>query len=133
MASKPVSQSVPGQVFVFNVYSEDMTLFSVNGTPTAAALGWPQPGQEAAGDMPFSPHGFTVPRVLNRSDGAGKFYKGRNEIVVQWLENPQWFSITVTQPMLANLVLYVTGTAFVFMNTDGSLISLGSLVPSPPT
>jgi hypothetical protein len=123
-----------GQVFVFNLAGEDLMMLSLNGGPAIAESlpGWPAPGQPV---VPFAANAIAVPRVLNASDGFGKFYSGSNEVIIQWSENPHTFHIDLTDqhekfPLPASFVLCVSFQAYLFMDQFGALVYGGPIALS---
>ncbi|WOK19903.1 hypothetical protein RBJ75_10450 [Rhodopseudomonas sp. BAL398] len=116
-------------MFVFNVFSEDMDTFSVNGRqvggdPAIAAWG--------AGPTPlkYSPSGLQVPRTLNSSDGGGKFFNGTNSIVVKWSGRIGSFTVAIDgdlDPLFEDLALYVFQLHFYLLNSLGRVIQSGAV------
>jgi hypothetical protein len=105
---------VAGHVFVFNMWSEDMAIFSVNGKN----LG-PIPGADKA---PYVPSQVPVPRVLNESDNFGAFAnKGTNEIAIKWLGDPIHNSMKIGVPLIQDLLLYVFPFGYYLVNVAGEI------------
>jgi hypothetical protein len=114
-----------GQVFVFNLSGEDLIDLSLNGGAASPLPlpAWPMPH---VSDAPFQPNCLAVPRVLNASDGLGKFFSGDNIVRIQW-ELPHTFHIDLTNtndrfPVVESLALFVTSVRCLFLNQNGTKI-----------
>jgi len=105
---------VAGHVFVFNMWSEDMVIFSVNGKN----LG-PIPGADKA---PYVPSHVPVPRVLNESDNVGAFSnKGTNHIQIKWLGDPINTLIKIGVPLIEDLLLYIFPFGYYLLSVAGEI------------
>ena len=67
----------PGNVFVFNLQAEDVTL-STNGAVVGTIVGW----DESAG---YAPNHLSVGRVGLSGPSAGKLAEGTNTVRFEWL------------------------------------------------
>jgi hypothetical protein len=97
-----------GNVYVFNVYSQTLTV-SINGL------------QIESGDIPdwstgtggarYRPNAAAVPRVLNASDSPGKFFNGPNNVTLSWLDGLYVANVRIdggSLPLNQDLLLFVS-------------------------
>ncbi len=121
-----------GAVYVYNVYSQDLIL-SCNGGPaqgTGAISGW---GNGKDG-LKYQPNGLKVDRVLNQSDGLGKFWgpsenrPGINHVNLNWGDGAYLATVTITKSTNADLLLFIYRNSFSLVNVDdGTTIDSGSV------
>ncbi len=121
---------MPGSVYVFNVYSQSMTL-SINGMPIAAGdiPDWAANG----GGQRYRPNAAAVPRTLNASDGPGRFFNGANNLVLSWLDGLFVASVRIDGAMVPldqDLLLFVERNVWQLVNPYGVQISNGSVIPA---
>ncbi len=121
---------MPGSVYVFNVYSQSMTL-SLNGMPIAAGdiPDWTANG----GGQRYRPNAAAVSRSLNASDGPGRFFNGTNNLVLSWLDGLFLASVRIdgaAVPLNQDLLLFVTRNEWQLVNQFGLQISNGNVFPA---
>jgi hypothetical protein len=119
-----------GSVYVFNVYGQSLTL-NANGMQISAGS-IPDWGSNA-GTSRYRPNGVTVPRTLNASDGPGKFFNGRNSLVLQWLDGLYFASVGIDGgriPLDQDLLLFFTRTSWQLVNQFGVQTMTGPVLPA---
>ncbi|HEU0097439.1 MAG TPA: hypothetical protein VFQ67_01565 [Allosphingosinicella sp.] len=123
--------SAYGNVYVFNVTSQDLSL-STNGASTGAAiLGWSQ-----SGTTKYQPNVQAVPRVLNSSEGGGKFFNGKNQLTLTFLDGLFIAQVPIdgsTYPLNQDLLLLIERnkwqlvTQYAVEMLDGEVMEAGFL------
>lgn len=107
----------PGHVFVFNMWNEDMAMFSVNGINLGPILG--------ADKSPYTPVNIAVPRVLNMA--AGSFAnKEPNDVRIQWLGDPIGITLSIKSALTEDLLLYVFPFGYWLVNLSGEIKAQGN-------
>src|SRR5437016_5425274 len=110
--------STKGAVYVFNVYSQDLTL-SLNG---ADAMGTGNiPGWTSGTGLKYRPDGLKVDRVLNESEGRGKFWgpikgPGINNLILTWLDGVYYATVKVNKALNADLLLFIMRDKWTLVN-----------------
>jgi hypothetical protein len=115
-----------GNVYVSNVNSESLDL-SVNGMRTS---GGTIPGWAQSGTSKYQPGIQAVPRVLNASDGAGKFFNGNNNLALNWIDGMFFASIQIDGsqlPLNQDLLLFVTRNKWQLVNQYAFQIGSGDV------
>lgn len=110
----------PGNVYVFNVYGQDMVL-SLNGLGTS---GGTIPGWNAT----YQPGCQAVPRTFNASDGPGKFFSGRNLLTIAWYDGLFTAQVAIDGsqfPLIQNLLLFIAGNGWQLINQYGAQVATG--------
>lgn len=118
--------SSKGAVYVFNVYSQDLTL-SLNGglaMGTGNIPGWTPGGT----GLKYQPQGLKVDRVLNESDGMGKFWgpmkgPGINNLVLNWLDGTYYATVKVNKALNADLLLFIYRDKWTLVNVDDGTVA----------
>jgi len=121
LATENLAAATPnGHVFVFNMWVEDLTVFSVNGMNLGPIKG--------ASQAPYTPFNIPVPRTLNQSDGLGKFTNiGLNQVILQWSGSPIPLPLfKVGGPLSDDLLFYAFPFGFFFVSLDGVIKAQGS-------
>lgn len=120
--------SIPaGNVYVFNVYSEDLNL-SVNGLQISVGA---IPGWSQSGNTRYQPGSAAVPRVLNASDGPGNFFNGNNMLALVWLDGLFMAQIKVDGsqfPLNQDLLVFVSRNQWQLVNQFGTLVGNGQVI-----
>jgi hypothetical protein len=115
-----------GQVFTFNIFSEEMTVFSVNGLPKGPIPAW----SDGTSSTRFTPAAVAVDRQVNM--GTGVFFNGENRIILQWPSGIFTFTFTIDgdrYPVSQNLVLTIMQKSWQFIDSFGAAIDEGVLKP----
>jgi len=115
-----------GNVYVFNIYSEDLNL-SVNGLPISVGT---IPGWSQSGNSRYQPSSGTVPRVVNASDGPGNFFNGNNMLALNWLDGLFMAAIKVDGgqcPLNQDLLVFVSRNQWQMVNQFGVLVADGQV------
>ena len=116
-----------GSVYVFNVYSETLTL-STNGLPVAAGE---IPGWFTAASPKYRPNAVAVPRTLNASDGPGKFFNGKNLLTISWADGLFGAQVLIDGkqfPMIEDLLLFIDKNTWRLVNRYGIEVESGSVL-----
>jgi hypothetical protein len=117
-----------GQVSVFNCFSEQMTMFSVNDGDLGTIEAW----NTAPGAMLYAPAGRAVPRSLNPA--SGQFYGGTNLVTIDWMGEIFHIEVAIDQnqhPLNESLALFILRSGYWLLNAFGVPISSGPLVVGP--
>ncbi len=116
---------------MLNGFGAAMDFFSVNGTSAGGIPAWnSQPGTVPL----FTPAGLAVTRVLNPSEGSGRFFNGKNAIILSWNGALYHFAVPIdgTQhPLQENLALFVFVSEFLLLDSAGVLILRGTPETGP--
>ncbi|MGO4717411.1 hypothetical protein [Bradyrhizobium sp. 2TAF24] len=118
-----------GNVYVFNVCSQTLVL-SINGMQISA--GQIPDWLSNAGNSKYRPNVVAVPRTLNASDGPGKFFNGRNGLMISWLDGAFAALITIDGsglPLNQDLLLFINRTNWQLVNQFGIQVSSGAVTP----
>jgi len=117
-----------GNVYVFNVFSQTLML-NLNGRQISA--GQIPDWLSNAGNSKYRPNVVAVPRTLNASDGPGKFFNGRNNLMISWLDGAFAAMITIdgSLPPNQDLLLFINRTNWELVNQFGDQVSNGSVTP----
>jgi len=113
-----------GNVYVFNVFSEDLVL-GINGLQISAGT---IPGWSQSGNTRYQPSGAAVPRVLNASDGPGNFFNGVNQLTLEWIDGLFVAQIKVDGaqfPLNQDLLVFVSRNQWQMVNQFGALVGNG--------
>lgn len=118
--------STKGAIYVFNVYSQDLVL-SLNGglaMGTGNIPGWTPGGT----GLKYRPDGLKVDRVLNESDGAGKFWgpikgPGINQLLLTWLDGVYYATVKVKKALNADLLLFIYRDKWTLVNVDDGTVA----------
>ncbi|MBR1304297.1 hypothetical protein JQ585_13515 [Bradyrhizobium sp. U87765 SZCCT0109] len=117
-----------GNVYVFNVYSQQLTL-GLNGITVGAGTipDW----LSGTGNLRYRPNGVAVPRCLNPSDSPGKFFNGRNSLTMTWLDGLFVASVAIdgsSVPLNQDLLLFINRSAWDLVNQFGVRVSAGTVL-----
>jgi hypothetical protein len=115
-----------GKVFTFNIFSEDLNVFSVNGLQTSPIPAW----SNGSSSTRFTPAAVAVDRVVNTS--VGVFFNGENRIILQWPSGVFTFTVTIDGgkfPVTQNLVLIIMQGRWQFIDDSGHVFDEGTLKP----
>jgi hypothetical protein len=115
-----------GKVFTFNIFSEEMNLYSVNGIQTSPIPGW----SDGKNSPLYTPAGLAVDRVVNTS--AGFFSNGGNRVILQWPSGIFTFTPNIDgmkYPVSQNLVLTIMLGRWQFIDSSGYVFDEGILKP----
>ncbi|MEW6642675.1 MAG: hypothetical protein AB1586_19375 [Pseudomonadota bacterium] len=116
-----------GSVYVFNVDSQQLTL-STNGLQIAAGT-IPDWATES-GRLRYRPNGVAVPRTLNASDGPGKFFNGRNNLFIAWLDGVFVATVAIDGnafPLNQDLLLFINRSNWELVSQFGGQVSTGQV------
>lgn len=116
-----------GSVYVFNVYSETLTL-STNGQPIAAGE---IPGWFVKASPTYRPNAVAVPRTLNASDGPGKFFNGKNSLTISWADGLFGAQVLIDGkqfPMIEDLLLFIDKNTWRLVNRYGMEVESGPVL-----
>ncbi|MGY3413059.1 hypothetical protein ACVWZV_009225 [Bradyrhizobium sp. GM5.1] len=113
-----------GSVYVFNVYSETLTL-STNGmtVPGGEIPGWFNNAKPK-----YRPNAVAVLRTLNPSDGPGKFFNGKNSLTISWADGLFGATVPVDGkqfPLIEDLLLFVDKNSWRLVNGNGVEVENG--------
>ena len=114
-----------GNVYVFNVFSETLNL-ATNGNEAGSLPGW------STGNPRYQPSSIPVARTLNASDGPGKFFNGRNDLVLQWDDGLFTASVLVNGSMIPlnqDLLLFLARTQWELVSQYGEVLQTGPVLP----
>ena len=121
-----------GSVYVFNMFSETMSLFSTNGEKAGTIEAWSAGG---AGQPPrFTPAALTVGRVLNANEAPGHFLNGINRVVVLWDSGLYTFTLRIdgsSYPISQDLALNIQADRWQFLDSNGTVAQDGKLEAGP--
>lgn len=122
-----IENTAAGNIYVFNVYSQTLSL-STNGAPISAGdiSGWPSNTDKT----PYRPFGAAVPRVLNASDGQGKFFNGTNLVSILWLDGLFGASIKISGALNQDMLLFIDRDSWRLVDQFGGDINSGSILPA---
>jgi len=113
-----------GKVYTFNVFSEEMEVFSVNGLQTS-----PIPAWSGGVNAPlFTPASLAIDRTLNTSTGV--FFNGKNRVILRWPSGIFTFELIIDGnrfPITQNLVLIIMQGRWQFINSYGTVVDEGLL------
>lgn len=115
-----------GKVFTFNIFSEEMSVFSVNGLQTSPIPAW----SDGSSFPLFTPAALVVGRVVDTS--VGLFFNGENKIILQWPSGIFTFTLSIDGkrfPVTQNLVLTIMQGCWDFIDSSGTVIDEGPLKP----
>lgn len=113
-----------GKVYTFNVFSEEMEVFSVNGLQTSLIPAW----SDGANAPLFTPASLAIDRTLNTSTGV--FFNGKNRVILQWPSGIFTFELIIDGnrfPITQNLVLIIMQGRWQFIDSDGTVVDDGPL------
>ena len=116
-----------GSVYVFNVYSETLTL-STNGANVSAGE---IPGWFTNAVPKLRPNAVAVPRTLNASDGPGKFFNGKNSLTISWADGLFGAQVPIDGrqfPMVEDLLLFIDKNSWRLVNQYGIEVDSGSVI-----
>lgn len=121
------TMNATGNVYVFNLTSQDLTL-STNGMSTASGTipGWGQ------GANRYQPVGQAVPRVLNASDGPGRFFNGTNSLTLHWIDGLFFATVKIDGsqlPLNQDLILTIARNKWRLVNQYAVEIASGDVIP----
>ena len=114
-----------GNVFVFNVCSEDLSV-SANGLKAATINGW-----TPSGTGQYQPNVAKVARMLNASDGAGNFFNGTNQLNLQYSNGEFVAQVQIdgqAYPLREDLLLFLGRNAWQMVTTWGILMNSGDVI-----
>lgn len=116
-----------GNVYVFNLNSQDLDL-SINGAPAGGTVaGWAQSGNK------YQPGIQAVPRKLNASDGRGNFFNGTNSVMLSWIDGLYFAQVQIdgTQlPLNQDLLLIVERNRWQLVNQFAVEVASGDVTPA---
>jgi hypothetical protein len=102
------ARSQNGTVYVFNIFSERMELFSPNGVSAGVIPAW---SQGRTGEPPiYTPSVLKVGRVLNLSEAPGNIVNGTNAITLLWPSGRFSFQLHIDGskfPISQDLLLFI--------------------------
>ena len=116
-----------GSVYVFNVYSETLTL-STNGMNVRAGE---IPGWFTNAAPKYRPNAVAVPRTLNASDGPGKFFNGRNSLTLSWADGLFGAQVQIDGsqfPLFQDLLLFIDKNTWRLVNQYGIEVESGPVL-----
>lgn len=121
-----------GQIFVFNVFSEPMITFSVNGMSVGTIDGWSGGG----GGEPsiFTP--AVLPVLRSTQVTPGRFGDGDNIVVFTWPSATRSITVPVQGgffPVIQNLLLYIFRNRWYLTTTFGAIVESGPIDPGGAT
>ena len=117
-----------GNVYVFNVSSQDL-LLGINGGQTGggAIAAWPPGGPDQ-----YRPNVQAVPRTLNASQGRGTFFNGANALSLEWLDGLFLAQVTIdggALPLNQDVLLFVARNSWQLVNQFAVQIASGPVQP----
>lgn len=125
------AQATPGNIYVFNYWSEELEHFSVNGqeilkNPVPA---W-SAGKESEG-LKYTPSGIAVPRAKPREEVPGKFGLGEQSLRIEWLSPPpKATKVFIPGPeegqkinLSENMILLISPNVAILLSPNGHLIN----------
>lgn len=114
-----------GSVYVFNLFSETMTL-STNGGGAGTINDW-STGADTINPK-YRPNSIAVARTLNASDNMGMFYNGDNIVTVHWQQQPVTFHLDPSEfPMTQDLLLFIAENTWRLVDQFGTEQASGTL------
>ncbi|WP_041798312.1 hypothetical protein [Rhodopseudomonas palustris] len=116
-----------GSVYVFNVFSETLTL-STNGVTVKDG---DIPGWFTDASPKYRPNAVAVPRVLNASEGPGKFFNGTNRLTIQWADGLFGASVAIDGaafPLIQDLLLFIDRNKWQLVNEYGVEKDTGQVI-----
>jgi len=116
-----------GSVYVFNVCSETLAL-STNGMTVGAGE---IPGWFTNAVPKYRPNGVAVPRVLEASEGPGKFFNGRNSLTVSWADGLFAAQVLIDGrvfPLIEDLLLFIDKNTWRLLNGYGTEVGSGAVM-----
>ena len=119
----------PGNVYVFNVGSQDLNL-SVNGKgiDSGTISGW-----TPSGTAKYQPSVAAVPRTLNASDGRGKFFNGSNALSLEWLDGRFLAQVRIdgsVLPLNQDVLLFIEKNKWQLVNQFAVEVASGDVYPA---
>jgi hypothetical protein len=117
----------PGSVYVFNVYSETLTLSTNGMTVSAGEI----PGWSTDAVPKYRPNAVAVPRTLNASDGSGKFFNGRNSLTISWADGLFGAQVQIDGnqfPLMEDLLLFIDKNTWRLVNSYGVEVASGAVI-----
>lgn len=121
------SNTPAGNVYVFNVFSEDLNLSTNGGATTGGTI----PAWTMSGAAKYQPNVQAVPRKLNASDGQGNFFNGVNALSIVWLDGLFVAAVRIdgsVLPLNQDLLLFIDRTNWQLVNQFGALIGNGDVL-----
>lgn len=118
-----------GQVYVFNVTSQDVTL-SLNGGVTDGGV---IPGWAQSGATKYQPAVQPVKRVLNASDGLRRFFNGTNNVMINCDDGMFFAYIKIdgaALPLNQDVLLFIDRTRWHLVNQYAAEIASGDVTPA---
>lgn len=116
-----------GNVYVHNASNEPLDL-RLNGAPAGNVQGWSQGPNRFQLAAPLA-----VPRVLNASEGQGRFVNGTNQLALQGPGASYSAQVAIDGrqlPLHQNLNLFVTRNRWSLVNDYAVEIASGEIRPS---
>jgi hypothetical protein len=120
------SNTAAGNVYVFNVTSQDLNL-STNGAPITGGTiaAWTMSGADK-----YQPNVVPVPRKLNASDGPGNFFNGTNSLNLNWIDGLYIALVKIDGAMLPlnqDLLLFVERNQWQLVNQYAVQVASGDV------
>ena len=121
--------TAPGNVYVFNVNSQDLDL-SLNGKDIdpGTISGWAN-----SGATKYQPNVAPVPRTLNASEGRGKFFNGNNALSLQWIDGLFFAQVRVdgsVLPLNQDVLLFIEKNKWQMVNQFAVEVGSGDVLPA---
>ncbi|KIZ47288.1 MULTISPECIES: hypothetical protein [Rhodopseudomonas] len=116
-----------GSVYVFNVYSETLTLSTNGATVAAGAI----PGWFTNATPKYRPNAIAVPRTLNASDGPGRFFNGKNALTISWADGLFAAQVPIdgkSYPIIQDLLLFIDKNSWSLVNQYGIEVENGPVL-----
>lgn len=127
--SDTTANTAPGNVYVFNVTSQDLNL-STNGGATG---GGTIPAWTQSGDKKYQPNVQAVGRKLNPSEGQGYFFNGTNSLSLAWLDGLYFASVKIDGgmfPLNQDLLLFVERNRWQLVDQYAVQVATGDVTPA---
>ncbi|HYX22615.1 MAG TPA: hypothetical protein VFC23_00565 [Thermoanaerobaculia bacterium] len=118
-----------GKVYVFNLHSETVDIFSTNGLSAGTITGW-----QSGGTAPYTPAQLAVGRVLNANESPAHFVNGKNKVIFSIASGLFTFEVTISGsefPITQNLLLYVSVNVWTLYNQFGVQTGTGPVISGP--
>jgi len=114
-----------GSVYVFNVFSETVDRLSPNGDSAGTIGGW---------GTGYVPAVLKVARVLNANESPGKFYNGKNRVIISWASGTYHFDLPISGdqfPITIDLLLYISRNNWTLYDRSGVRVATGDVGTGP--
>lgn len=122
------AQATPGNVYVFNYWSEELEKLTVAGEVVnkTAIEPWSKGGEKEGAK--YTPHGIAVPRAKQEEEVPGKFGLGPQPVRAEWLSETKKVTVTIPKPdesgvnISEDMILLISPYVAILLSPNGHLL-----------